>query len=412
MSGLGLLFFVSYYRSSARELKRHHATLDGAVFARFSETLVGAPCIHAYGREHQFLDVLHKTIDNMGGAYYLTFANQQWLSLRLDNIANLLSFATGLLVVTGRFSVNPSIGGLILSYSLSLVGIIQMGIKYLVQVDNSMTSTERLHQYATSTAQEAALESAANIIKPTWPEQGAVRYENVQMRYRPELPLVIDGFNLDIRGGERLGVVGRTGAGKSTILSTLFRLTELSGGRIVIDGVDIRDVGLQDLRNRLAIIPQDPTLFRGTVRSNIDPLNRHADLELWNALRQAHLDVALDDVVQEEGLNFSLGQRQLLALARAILRDARIVLVDEGTSSVDPETDALVQNTLAHDLNGKTLIAIAHRLRTVLLYDRVCVMDHGSIAELGPPLELWESGGIFRGMCDSSNITRDMFAPK
>lgn len=386
--------------------------MDGVVFARFSETLIGAPCIHAYGREQQFLESLHKSIDDMGGAYFLTFANQQWLSLRLDNIGNLLSFATGLLVVIARSRVDPSIGGLVLSFSLSAVGIIQMGIKYLVQVDNSMASTERLHQYATSTAQEAALESGADVIGPLWPEKGYVKYENVQMRYRPGLPLVIDGFSLDIRGGERLGVVGRTGAGKSTILSTLFRLTELSGGRILIDGVNIAEVGLQDLRSRLAIIPQDPTLFRGTVRSNLDPLDQHSDMELWNAMRQAHLGVGLDSAVEEEGLNFSLGQRQLLALARAVLRDARIVLIDEGTSSVDLETDALVQDTLEHQLHGKTLIAIAHRLRTVLLYDRVCVMDYGRIVELGPPLDLWEGGGIFRNMCDRSNITRNLFFPR
>jgi ABC-type multidrug transport system fused ATPase/permease subunit len=269
------------------------------------------------------------------------------------------------------------------------------------------------------------------------------------MRYRPELPLVVDNFSLHIQAGERIGIVGRTGAGKSTILSTLFRLTELAGGRILIDGVDISRIGLHELRTRLAIIPQDPTLFRGTIRSNLDPFNKHTDLELWDALRQSHLlthpasnekdmddpdgesvngqnekgtvnpdtdhhanpssRVALDAPVSEEGLNFSLGQRQLLALARALLRDARIVLVDEGTSSVDPETDARIQDTLARGLRGKTLIAIAHRLRTVLLYDRVCVMDRGKIVELGPPRELWERGGLFRGMCDAGGITRELF---
>ncbi|KAM0271868.1 hypothetical protein ACHAQH_008953 [Verticillium albo-atrum] len=451
-----LVLAVSYYRCSARELKRHHAILDGAVFARFSEALVGASTIRAYGREKHYVSGIHCAIDDMDGAYFLTFANQRWLSLRLDNLGNILSFTTGVLVVTTTFVVPPSITGLILSYSLSLVGIIQITVRYFADVDNSMSSTERLYQYTSSLAHEASLEDDdASPVRPQWPESGEVQFESVQMRYRPELPLVLDQFSLHIRGGERIGIVGRTGAGKSTILSTLFRLTELSSGRILIDGVDISKIGLHSLRSRLAIIPQDPTLFRGTIRSNLDPFGKHSDLEMWNALRQAHLvpmdtspesdvpttcvtvdaspisdevshkeipgtmsqerhkkepRITLDAVVDEEGLNYSLGQRQLLALARAHLRNAQITLIDEGTSSVDSATDTLVQQTIARELsNGKTLIAIAHRLRTVLLYDRVCVMEQGRIAELGPPLKLWEEEGIFRGMCERSGITREDF---
>ncbi|EEY21461.1 canalicular multispecific organic anion transporter 1 [Verticillium alfalfae VaMs.102] len=444
---------VQYF---ARELKRYHAILDGVVFAKFNEALVGASTIRAYGREEHYVSDIYRAIDDMGGAYFLTFANQRWLSLRLDNLGNILSFTTGMLAVTTTLVVSPSITGLILSYSLSLVGIIQITVRYFADVDNSMSSTERLHQYTSSLAHEASLEEDASLrLRSSWPESGEIVFESVQMRYRPELPLVLDKFTLTIRGGERIGIVGRTGAGKSTILSTLFRLTELSGGRIMVDGVDIAQVGLHNLRSRLAIIPQDPTLFRGTIRSNLDPFDRHSDLEMWNALRQAHLlpredsseatglasgltaetfdatdhslrdiqttahppennketRITLDAIVEEEGLNYSLGQRQLLALARAHLRNARITLIDEGTSSVDSATDVLVQKTIAQELSsGKTLIAIAHRLRTVLLYDRVCVMDQGRIVELGPPLELWEQAGVFRGMCDRSGITREDFS--
>ncbi|KAH6849677.1 multidrug resistance-associated protein [Chaetomium sp. MPI-CAGE-AT-0009] len=449
---LALVLCVSYYRRSARELKRHHAILDGAVFARFNEALMGTACIRAYGRERQFISVVHRALDDMDGAYFLTFASQRWLSVRLDNIGSLLTLATGVLVVTNRLSVSPSIAGLVLSYSLSVAGIIQITVKYLAELDNSMCSAERLYQYTSSLPQEAPLVCEPRV-RPSWPERGEILYEAVQMRYRPELPLVIDNFSLHIHAGERIGIVGRTGAGKSTILSTLFRLTELAGGRILIDGVDISRVGLHELRAQLAIIPQDPTLFRGTIRSNMDPFHQHTDLELWDALRQAHLlsprpssnndmkettddsdpdsddddqnekpaaagntnpstsRVTLDSPVTEEGLNFSLGQRQLLALARALLRNTRVVLVDEGTSSVDPETDARVQDTLARGpgMRGKTLIAIAHRLRTVLGYDRVCVMERGRIVELGPPRVLWERGGLFRGMCDAGGITGEAF---
>ncbi|KAK4235854.1 P-loop containing nucleoside triphosphate hydrolase protein [Achaetomium macrosporum] len=444
---VALLLCVSYYRRSARELKRHHAILDGAVFARFSEALMGTACIRAYGREQQFVSVVHHALDDMDSAYFLTFASQRWLSVRLDNIGSLLTFATGVLVVTNRLSVSPSIAGLILSYSLSVAGIIQITVKYLAEVDSSMCSTERLYQYTSSLTQEAPLECEPRV-RQSWPERGEIVYEAVQIRYSPELPLVIDNFSLHIHAGERIGIVGRTGAGKSTILSTLFRLTELTGGRILIDGVDISRIGLHELRSQLAIIPQDPTLFKGTIRSNIDPFNKHTDLELWEALRQAHLlpqsasihdakevndsdlevdeddnlneksptsadrapRITLDSAVSEEGLNLSLGQRQLLALARALLRSTRVVLVDEGTSSVDPATDGRIQDTLARGLRGKTLIAIAHRLRTVLLYDRVCVMERGRIVELGNPRELWErKEGVFRGMCDASGISEEDF---
>jgi ABC-type multidrug transport system fused ATPase/permease subunit len=227
---------------------------------------------------------------------------------------------------------------------------------------------------------------------------------------------------MHVGGGERIGIVGRTGAGKSSIMSTLFRLVEISGGSITIDGVNISTIGLFDLRSRLAIIPQDPTLFHGTVRSNLDPFNEHTDLELWSALRQADLvpaDAAMDDrrtdpsrihldsIVEEDGLNFSLGQRQLMALARALVRGSQIIVCDEATSSVDMETDDKIQNTMATGFKGKTLLCIAHRLRTIIGYDRICVMDAGQIAEMDTPLALWQQGGIFRSMCDRSGIRQE-----
>ncbi|KAK3065305.1 ATP-binding cassette transporter yor1 [Teratosphaeriaceae sp. CCFEE 6253] len=226
---------------------------------------------------------------------------------------------------------------------------------------------------------------------------------------------------MHVKGGERIGVVGRTGAGKSSIMSTVFRLIELSGGSISIDGVNIATVGLHDLRSRLAIIPQDPTLFRGTIRSNLDPFNEHEDLKLWNALRQADLvgseqsiddesgRIHLDTTVEDEGLNFSLGQRQLLALARALVRGSQIIVCDEATSSVDFETDQKIQKTIVRSFRGKTLLCIAHRLRTIVGYDRILVMDAGNVAELDTPVNLYDQGGIFRSMCDRSGISRQDF---
>ena len=445
---LMFLFSASYYRSSAREIKRHEAVLRSGVFARFGEGVHGTSSIRAFGLQNHFVGKIREAIDQMNSAYYLTFSNQRWLAVRLDAIGNLLVFTTGILVVTSRFDVSPSIAGLVLSYILSIVQMIQFTVRQLAEVENAMVSTERLHYYGTSLEEEAPLHLAP--VPDTWPQRGEIIFDEVAMRYREGLPLVLKGFDMKVRGGERIGIVGRTGAGKSSIMSALFRLVELAGGSIKIDGIDIATVGLKDLRTRLAIIPQDPTLFRGTVRSNLDPFNEHSDLELWSALRQADLvedtpessspasplaltnsppresgegekskpstpthgagnRIHLDGVVEEEGLNFSLGQRQLMALARALVRNSQIIVCDEATSSVDMETDQKIQHTIATAFRGRTLLCIAHRLKTITNYDRICVMDQGRIAELEHPLTLWERGGIFRGMCDQSGIVRRDF---
>ncbi|OAA56992.1 ABC multidrug transporter [Niveomyces insectorum RCEF 264] len=449
------LFATSYYRTSAREVKRFESVLRSSVFAKFGEGLSGVACIRAYGLRDQFMRDLRVAIDDMDSAYYLTFSNQRWLSVRLDMIGNLLVFTTGILVVTSRFSVSPSIGGLVLSYILSIVQMIQFTVRQLAEVENGMNAVERLQYYGQQLEEEAPLHTID--VRKSWPEKGEIVFDNVQMRYREGLPLVLRNLNMHVQGGERIGVVGRTGAGKSSIMSTLFRLVELSGGQICIDGIDIATIGLHDLRSRLAIIPQDPTLFRGTVRSNLDPFKEHTDLELWSALRQADLvsdeveqtainnasngggssssggggsgsatrpvgdavavadgparDAArihLDSVVEEDGLNFSLGQRQLMAMARALVRGSQIIVCDEATSSVDMETDDKIQATIATSFRGKTLLCIAHRLRTIIGYDRICVMDQGSIAELDNPLVLYQKeNGIFRGMCERSGIREE-----
>lgn len=413
-------------------MKRFESVLRSHVFSRFSESISGVASIRAYGLQDHFSRSISDAIDEMDSAYFLTFSNQRWLSVRLDAVGYIMVFVTGILVVTSRFNVSPSISGLVLSYILAIVQMLQFTIRQLAEVENGMNATERLHYYGTQLEEEAPVHLGE--VEPEWPTEGRIIFSDAQMRYRAGLPLVLRGLNMDIRGGERIGIVGRTGAGKSSIMSALFRITELSGGSITIDGKDIGKIGLQDLRSRLAIIPQDPTLFRGTVRSNLDPFNEHNDLELWDALRKANLigekpesseleesdeektqtqnsnRIQLDTAVDEEGLNFSLGQRQLMALARALVRNSRIIICDEATSSVDFETDRKIQRTMATGFKGKTLLCIAHRLRTIITYDRICVMDQGRIAELDSPLTLWErQDGIFRSMCDRSGIVREDF---
>ncbi|OTB16899.1 hypothetical protein K445DRAFT_10446 [Daldinia sp. EC12] len=417
---LAILFFfaASYYRASAREVKRFESVLRSVVFAKFGEGLSGVASIRAYGLSTRFVQTLQNAIDEMNSAYYLTFSNQRWLSVRLDAIGNALVFTVGILVVTSRFEVSPSIGGLILSYILSIVQMLQFTVRQLAEVENGMNAVERVQYYGSELEEEAPQHTIE--VRPTWPEKGEIIFDNVEMRYRANLPLVLKGLDMHVQGGERIGIIGRTGAGKSSVLQALFRLVEISGGHIYIDGLDISTIGLQDLRSRLSIIPQDPTLFRGTVRSNLDPFNEHTDLELWSALRKANLvpaDASIDDkdsqrihldsVVEEDGLNFSLGQRQLMALARALVRGSQIIVCDEATSSVDFETDAQIQQTIRSSFRGKTLLCIAHRLRTVIGYDRICVIEAGRIAEMDSPMELWRQGGIFRTMCEASGIKEE-----
>lgn len=414
------VFAAAYYRASAREMKRYESVLRSVVFAKFSEGLSGTASIRAYGLQKRIVRDLRAAIDEMDSAYFLTFSNQRWLSVRLDAIGNILVFVTGILVVTSRFNVGPSTAGLVLSYILSIVQMLQFTVRQLAEVENGMNATERLHYYGTSLEEEAPLHTID--VRPSWPEHGEIIFDNVTMRYREGLPLVLRGLSIHVKAGERIGVVGRTGAGKSSIMSTLFRLVEISGGSITIDGENISKIGLHDLRSRLAIIPQDPTLFNGTIRSNLDPFNEHTDLELWSALRQADLvtpeqtleDKApgrmnLDAVVEPEGLNYSLGQRQLLALARALVRGSQIIVCDEATSSVDMETDEKIQKTIQTGFKGKTLLCIAHRLKTIINYDRILVMSEGMVEELDKPSVLFEKGGIFRSMCDKSGIRREDF---
>ncbi|OCL06061.1 P-loop containing nucleoside triphosphate hydrolase protein [Glonium stellatum] len=416
-----------YYRSSALEIKRHESVFRSAVFAHFNEAIVGTATIRAYGMQTAFSTRLTDAIDDMDAAYYLTFANQRWLGVRLDVIGVVFLVVTGLLVVTNRFAVAPSISGLVLSYLVSITQTLLLAVRQVADAQNNMNAVERVHYYSTSIVEEAPAETMGLDLPASWPERGHISFRDVRMRYREGLPMVLHGLSIEVQAGERLGIVGRTGAGKSSVMVALFRMVELAGGSIVIDGIDINSVGLKDLRGRLSIIPQDPALFRGTVRTNLDPFGRHSDLDLWTALRRAHLvddgevakavdqegeesrhsRITLETVVEADGANFSLGQRQLMGLARALVRDSRIIVFDEATSSIDFESDLRVQETIAEGFKGRTVLCIAHRLKTIMGYDRVCVIDNGRVAELGTPLELYDGGGKFRAMCEQSQITRE-----
>jgi ABC-type multidrug transport system fused ATPase/permease subunit len=318
--------------------------------------------------------------------------------VRLEGIANCLVLATAVACVWWR--VGSSATGLVIGYALSMAGALNWLVRQVAETEANIIAAERLSQYAALPQEEdpAAVSDRLQDVPEAWPAAGAIRFDGVSLRYRPELPTVLKDLSLDIRPGERIGIVGRTGAGKSSLISCLFRLTPLETGTITIDGLDTKQVPLHRLRRSIAIIPQDPVLFAGTMRSNLDPTSSHSDAELWQALRLAHLSdhVAsmaggLDALVGEGGEGLSVGQRQLLCLARAILRRARVVVLDEATASIDQATDALIQQSIRSDFGGQggsTLLTIAHRLSTVLDYDRIMVLDGGRLAEFDTPERL------------------------
>jgi ATP-binding cassette subfamily C (CFTR/MRP) protein 1 len=257
--------------------------------------------------------------------------------------------------------------------------VIRLIVQTYADVENDMNSVERLHYYSHGLEQEP-VNTTPQIVRNTWPVKGELQFKDVKMRYRPGLPLVLKALSVSICSGERVGIVGRTGAGKASIISIIFRLVELSHGSITIDGMNIAALSLYDLRPRLSIIPQDPTLFQGTIRTNLDPIDEYENNRLWDALRkgelvgdkvstaegQATTRISLDSPVEDESLNYSLGQRQLLALSRILIKDSQIIMIDEATSSVDFETDRKVQDTILRAFRTKTLLCIAHRIKTII----------------------------------------------
>ncbi|OCH94438.1 ABC protein [Obba rivulosa] len=427
--GVGYFYFAGFYRASARELKRLDAMLRSLLYAHFSESLTGLPTIRSYGEIQRFLNDNEYYVDLEDRAAFLTATNQRWLAIRLDFMGGMMVFIVAMLAVSDASGVSAASIGLVLTYSTSLTQLCSVVTRQSAEVENYMSSVERVVQYSRGdqVEQEAPQEVPDHEPPSQWPDKGAIEFKDVVMRYRQGLPVVLKGLSLSIRGGEKIGVVGRTGAGKSSLMLALFRIVELESGSISIDDVDISSIGLKDLRSKISIIPQDPLLFSGTVRSNLDPFKLYDDARLWDALRRSYLvespsmkdDITtdgthtpprfnLDSIVEPEGANLSVGERSLLSLARALVKDSRVVVMDEATASVDLETDAKIQHTIQTQFSDKTLLCIAHRLRTIISYDKIVVMDAGTIAEFDAPLELFhKTDSIFRGMCEKSGITAD-----
>ncbi|KAI9142193.1 P-loop containing nucleoside triphosphate hydrolase protein [Paraphysoderma sedebokerense] len=402
-------FIQSFFRATTRELKRLDSLKRSPLYAQFGESLTGIVTIRAYGEEERFSKVNKKNMEENNQPYFLWIAASRWLSVRLEAIAGLLIFFAGLFGVISRTTISPSLIGLSLSYALQVTGVLNWCVRQASEVESQMNAVERIAFYS-------ELKTEAPPVIPdksppeSWPSQGEVTIEGLEMAYREGLPNVLHGVNLKVPGGSKVGIVGRTGSGKSSIIVALLRLVEFQTGKITIDGINISEIGLRDLRSRVAIIPQDPVLFAGTIRSNLDKFNKYSDEVLWKTLERvglkefvSGLDAKLDAAVAENGENLSVGQRQLLCLARAMVVEAKLAILDEATASVDMQTDAVIQRSIRRDFKGSTILTIAHRLNTIIDYDYILVLDAGQVKEFAPPdVLLSDPKSAFSAMIDET----------
>jgi ABC-type multidrug transport system fused ATPase/permease subunit len=440
-------YYAGYYLDGARDTKRLESTAKSPIFEQLSAALQGVTSLRAFEKIETSTNTMFAKIDAHGRCMWHLNIYKRWLGWRLAVIGTGFSTTVGLFLV-GYKNMNAALGGFALAFALAYTDNVFYLLRQYVEVELGMNSTERIIEYSNIEIETQAGED----VPASWPSEGRLKVENLVVSYAPDLPPVLKGLNFDIKPKERIGVVGRTGAGKSSLTLALFRFLEAKEGKIYIDGIDVSGIKLHDLRSRLAIIPQDPVLFSGTVRTNLDPFDERTDEELYEALRRVHLIGPEDDATQvntpfsssstppasssntppatpkptgtstptksnqnlfadlsssvsESGSNLSQGQRQLLCLARAIVARPKFMFLDEATSAVDKITDSLIQRSIREEFEDATLLVIAHRLSTIADFDRILVLDDGKVVEYDSPKNLWNLGkekGVFRGMVESS----------
>ncbi|KXJ91510.1 P-loop containing nucleoside triphosphate hydrolase protein [Microdochium bolleyi] len=433
------LWYALFYLHGARPVKRLESTAKSPVFEQFTSALTGVTTIRGFDKSDVYIQRMFRKIDDWSTSSWHLWLFNRWMGWRMSVVGSFFaSFVAILILLTPN--MKPALAGFALSFALDFAGSVMWSIRHYATIELEMNAAERIVEYT-----ELPTESLeGNDAPATWPTEGRVELNDLVVSYADDLPPVLKGLTFAVNSNERVGVVGRTGAGKSSLTLALFRFLEAKSGSIYVDGLDISKIKLHDLRSRLAIIPQDPVLFSGTVRSNLDPFDNHTDAELYDCLARVHLISdsetlpssgtetplpsgaatptaaakkntnifrKLSSPISEGGLNLSQGQRQLLCLARAIVSRPKVMVLDEATSAVDMKTDALIQRSIREEFGGSTLLVIAHRLSTIADFDRILVLSDGKVAEYGSPKELWDlkpedgSGsefGIFRGMCEES----------
>ncbi|KAI1293345.1 Multidrug resistance-associated protein 1 [Mortierella claussenii] len=444
-------FVLVCFLSVSRVLVRIYAISKSPIYQHFNESLAGVSTMRAMKIQTRFIRESAALTDRASDNFLSNMSSRRWLDIQLRLLSTVVLLSTALFAVLGREKMDPSLVGLTLSFALSITEEVTSLVRVVCDLQNQLIGMERVLEY-TGLKTEAP-DTTDVILPPNWPSQGQISFKNYSTRYREGLDLVIKNVNLEVAPGERVGIVGRTGAGKSSLTLALFRIVEaansywaresdnsqtteaipseasrpkspssslgseqgkdnqgeeeneeevddsssMDGGRIEIDGIDISTIGLQDLRRHLAIIPQDPTLFAGTVRDNLDPFHEVEDADLWEALERSHLKDYIRSLpgglsfeVSQNGENFSVGQRSLICLARALLRKTRILILDEATAAVDVETDELIQKTIRQEFQERTVLTIAHRIKTVMDSDKILVLERGRVKEFDSPARLLE----------------------
>ena len=432
---LGIIYFLflKKYLKSSREVMRLELSLRGPLSSHFSESFEGLSVIRAFNKENDFYSkFLSKTI-KVNTAMQNYQHTKRWISFRSDIFGGLMITSVAYFIALSKninINNNSSLMGVSLLNILQITQFLPFLIQFLGEIGNFMSSVQRIFEYIEEIPSEKSFDEPK--APENWPNEGKIEAKNVKYRYRPNLDNVIHNINFSISKSEKIGIVGRTGSGKSTLTLGLLRIIELwednlnedEKGKILIDGVDISKIGLHHLRKNITIIPQDPVLFSGSLKSNIDPFNEYSEKQIENALEKTHIlealksrvaiNASLNDVlnqdIDENGGNLSLGQKQLLAMSRALLRNSKILLMDEATASIDEKTDNLIQKMIKEDFKNTTIITIAHRLNTIIHYDRLLVIDMGKIIEFDSPINLMQNeNGLFYKMV---NVQGKEFAKK
>lgn len=416
-------FIQRLYRRTSREARRLESASRSPLYSHFNACLRGASTIRAYQLSNQFFKENCNKINYYFQHFYMRTLINRWFAVRIEATSSLIVLSACILAAMARNSLNPSIIGLSISFALNVTMAITVIVRYLVEVESNLTSAERIIQYCNTEVEAPALIPETEPPED-WPQQGRVEFINVQMRYRSDLDPVLKGVSASMKPGEKIGVVGRTGAGKSSLAVVLLRLVEPCGGKILIDDIDVSTIGLDNLRNAVTIIPQTPIIFSGTIRSNLDPFQQYDDFQIWKILERVHIKdtieqmpLKLDQVLNENGSNLSIGEKQILCLARSILRRSKIVVLDEATANIDTTSDQIIQQTIRQEFQDSTVICIAHRLDTIIDSDRVIVMDDGKIVEFDTPHALLsKSSSLFLDLVNetgsAASILKEQAAKK
>ncbi|XP_068002965.1 ATP-binding cassette sub-family C member 6 isoform X2 [Melanerpes formicivorus] len=402
--------FQHFYVITSCQLRRREAASRSPIYSHISETFQGSSVIRAYKHQERFICKTNFLVDENQRACFPGAVADRWLATNLEFLGNGIVLFAALFAAMGRTHLSPGTAGFSISCALQITGVLNWMVRAWTELENNIVSVERVREYS-RTPKEAPWTLNGELQGQVWLTEGRIEFRNYSLRYRPQLELALKQVSLTINGQEKIGITGRTGAGKSTLAVGLLRLVEAAEGAILIDGLDITQLGLHDLRTKITVIPQDPVLFSGSLRMNLDPLNRYTDADIWTALEQTQLKTFVADLPDQleykctdQGENLSTGQKQLVCLARALLQKAKILILDEATAAVDLETDFQIQTTLRTQFKDSTVLTIAHRINTIMDCDRILVLENGRIAEFDTLEHLVAQKGLFYRLMEESGL--------